>query len=325
MPLKKRQRYASTIERSALSQVLLLFLCIHLFVLIIIGRGFGKKPNSLPPTLSICDVTEISFDMTKFTLDEQLTYRGHVPPVKTSYAYGPYITKSGSTSIVKALQCASQRKKSVDLNAMGEKELDQYKFISVLRHPLERALAGFHQVEVFYQKKWINRTINERQLQWWNKTCLNSTWEGQSNVQPHACLGSHRKTTTERRLQRLNDFLNEIVEKGFWDQHVTPMTYLIASNRFHKRTTYFDIKHLNVLVDIILKSAGKKEYDIVFHEQKRGGIENGQDWVIKWDELVELAPKFESAQLAIGKLCRMYQSDVDCLPYDVQECKAINA
>lgn len=33
---------------------------------------------------------------------------------------------------------------------LDDAELDRYKFISVIRHPLERALAGLHQVEVFW-------------------------------------------------------------------------------------------------------------------------------------------------------------------------------
>lgn len=328
MPLKKKQR-----SLLAENRVAFLFFSCNIVAILQLLICFGRDLNSIeepipfppipfPPNVDICNVTQLFFDESKMTADAKSISRAHIPVNRTTnYAYGPFIAKSGSTSMMKSLQYAANDLRSRSIESMSEESLDQYQFLSVLRHPMERALAGFHQVEVFWNRNWINEPIRERQLTWWNKTCLNSTWTLKlTGSIDNPCRGTDPKTTTERRLRRLNDFLDEIGEKGYWDQHVMPITYLIASNRVSQRAKYFDIKYVNTLTTIISQAAGKDRF-FEFLYMQRGGMHNGMDWVFRWKELVTLATKFELAQSAIEKLCHLYQNDVSCLPYDVPECQ----
>ncbi len=156
-------------------------------------------------------------------------------------------------------------------------------------------------------------------LNWWNRTCLNSTYAADKKQNGrYPCTGSEPKTTTERRLQRLNDFLDEIEVKGFWDQHIAPMSYLIDTNPAKHRTTYFDIQYLNDLADLIVESSSKQK--TMFSNMERGNSDRGMDWVIKWKELVSLSSEQELARSAIEKMCHLYRADIECLPYEVSEC-----
>lgn len=243
-------------------------------------------------------------------------------PKNNSLAYAPFMTKSGSTTLVDALKRSTDNAPTISSEDMTEEELDGYTFFSVLRHPLERALAGIYQVEVSWLMDWIGGPISKFNLTWWDKTCLNSTWGGDRDAtRKYPCTGSHRQTTTERRLRRLNDFLDEVEEKGYWDQHIAPMTYLIATNKFRDRSSYFDIAYVGNLTNIMAQSA-RKEVKTAKHSMMRGDESNGQDWAFRWKELVALVPHHNLAKSAVTKLCHLYQHDVECLPYDIPECRS---
>ena len=63
-----------------------------------------------------------------------------------------------------SLKYASDNAQSLQIDNMNEESLDRYHFLSVLRHPIERALAGIHQVEVFWMMNWIDPVIDDTQL-----------------------------------------------------------------------------------------------------------------------------------------------------------------
>lgn len=270
------------------------------------------------PKLDVCDVRELSFNGPKMLLKH--VNHGFIPK-NGSIAYSPFMTKCSSTTLINGIKYATDDAPDVGAEVLSEEELRHYDFFSVLRHPMERALAGIHQVEIFWIMNWISGPIEEYNLTWWDKTCLNSTW-GENTIRKHPCKGSPRETTTERRLQRLNDLLDEVEEKGFWDQHIAPMTYLIATDKFSMRSSFFDIAYVNNLTSIIAQNAGKK---VKYPEtkMKRGDPSSGQDWVFKWKDLVTLMPHHELAKSAVAKLCNLYQNDVKCLTYDVPECTGI--
>ena len=267
--------------------------------------------------ITLCNVTKLSFDKDKMLAGQQSL--AFVPANGTThYAYGPWITKSGSTSLIESLKYASDNAPNIEANA-NEEIFDQYEFLSVLRHPMDRALAGVHQIEIFWLMNWIDGPITRFGLSWWNTTCLNSTYASEIKAKgKYQCMGTKPQSSTTQRLRRLNDFLEEVEEKGYWDQHITPMSYLISSNKFHSRAKYFDIKHVDRLTEIVALSAGKEGKR--HSSMKRGDSGQGMDWVLRWDELVTLSRSEELARLAIEKLCHLYQTDVTCLPYDVPEC-----
>lgn len=270
-----------------------------------------------PETITLCNVTMLSLDKDKMLAGQQSM--AFVPANGTThYAYGPWITKSGSTSLIESLKYASNNAPNIEATA-NEEIFDQYEFLSVLRHPMDRALAGYHQIEVFWLMNWIDGPITTFGLRWWNTTCLNSTYASDTKANgKYQCMGTKAQTTTTQRLRRLNDFLGEVEEKGYWDQHITPMSYLISSNKFHSRARYFDIGHVDRLTEIVALSAGKEGRR--HSSMKRGDSDQGMDWVTRWSELVTLSRNEELARVSIEKLCNLYQSDVKCLHYDVPEC-----
>mmetsp|Transcript_25754 Transcript_25754/g.54721 ORF Transcript_25754/g.54721 Transcript_25754/m.54721 type:complete len:685 (+) Transcript_25754:69-2123(+) len=282
----------------------------------------NQKPIDLKtydeiPTIKICDVMDLEFNSSR-----NIPFSGidlaYIPSNGTSFAYGPYITKASSTTIIKALKKASNNAPPIDISSTPDEILKKYRFFSVIRHPMQRVLSGIHQFEVFWILNWVAGKINQEGLTWWNKTCLNSTW-GSDTIRELPCQGTQPITTTESRLQRLNDFLDDITNRGFFDQHIAPMTHLIRINKIHPYADYFDIEHVSNIVQAICDASGKKEASITVH-MPRGNLSNGMDWVIFWDELVNLSLEHELAKNAMSKMCHLYRNDVECLPYDVPEC-----
>ena len=73
----------------------------------------------------------------------------HLPSHQAKIGYAPFFTKCGSTSAVDMME-AILGKDKVMPEPQGS-QLEGYTFVSFVRHPLERALAGYHQLEVFYR------------------------------------------------------------------------------------------------------------------------------------------------------------------------------
>ena len=279
-----------------------------------------QESTLFPPSINICNVDSLSFNTTKMIFNGQ--YMGYIPRNGTNYAYGPFITKSASTTVKSILQYIAGNTLDQRLEDMNETSLDEYKFISILRHPMDRALAGFHQIEVFWRLNWIDGAIDRPpHVSWWNQTCLNATYGVEAKAKgKYQCQGSLPETTTERRLQRLNDFLDELDEKGFWDQHITPVTYLISKNKLRHRATYYDLHSLDNVTYALEEISHKPKRS--FSLMKRGNENDGMDWIVKWNELVNMTTNGnELAKLALMKLCTLYRNDVQCLPYDIPECK----
>jgi len=126
------------------------------------------------------------------------------------------------------------------------------------------------------------------------QSCLNSTsWREEGSKYP----GSQHETTTKQRLQRLDNFLEEVEEKGSWDQHIAPMTYLIATKNKHSDcSSYFDIAHVINLTNIIAQSAGK-EVKMVMTGHSNEGISGSG------------TPIQPIARSAVTMSCHLYQHD----------------
>lgn len=214
----------------------------------------------------------------------------------------------------------------------------QYRFLSFLRHPLDRALAGYHQVEVFVHFGWFNLQIEEFNLTWWNKTCLNTTYgDDLAGERKYNCTGSPPAKDRQTILQRFNDFLSDIETKGFTDQHVTPMTYILSTSEAYMagRSLLFDLRQLtdigNALHESFLNEPAPQQPPRM--HRPHGEDDKGEMvWVIQRHELLQWVNEEEEgrddgnhnthglAQQALEKLCRLYHHDVTCLPYDVPEC-----
>ena len=78
-----------------------------------------------------------------------LSYRIFDHPSKM--AYGQQITKTGSTSSKKAQKYTLNMTDNDILKPDNWGPFDQYNFYTFIRNPVERFLAGFHQIEVFWR------------------------------------------------------------------------------------------------------------------------------------------------------------------------------
>jgi len=99
------------------------------------------------PKIDICNVSELSFNISKMSLK---SISGAFIPKNGRIAYAPFMTKCSSTTLINEIKYSTDNAPDISSEDLGEEELHRYAFFSVLSHPLERALAGIHQIEVFW-------------------------------------------------------------------------------------------------------------------------------------------------------------------------------
>lgn len=280
--------------------------------------------------------------------------------------YGPWVTKAGSTSA--RLMLSEMANASLDsgsvLNALTESLLHQYLFISFVRHPLERALAAHHQMEVFFHNGWLTKTIEKYDLRWWNSHCpINvAAYRNDSNGPGTEMISNKYKcipkmpptaaTVTEVALRRLLVFLEEVSSIGFYDQHITPMSYLMATSPVlaSQHALMFDIKSMFKVEEVLSRYTGGLRWNRTVEKSRDSMNKTIFPWILKWNELVSLSQGMRTdskpgdplshfplqspiltgqsvlanlASRAIELLCSLYKDDIHCFPYDIPECKLL--
>ena len=111
-------------------------------------------------------------------------------------------------------------------------------------------------------------------------------------------------------MQRLLDFLDEIEAIGFYDQHITPLTSLMASSPVQKATSLiFDIGRMQDVGRVLGEHTGNswQPTEALLTSMSTNKVQ-GQDemqWIVKWKELVE--SKLPVAAKALRKLCDLYE------------------
>ena len=302
-----------------------------------------------PKRLNVCNSLKLEFNETQMTgkIDQSnFQIFDHISKI----AYGPKITKIGSTSSTTMLQ------KILNVTGDTEKEsirslnsLENYAFFAFVRHPMSRFLAGFHQIEVFWRMNWISGLIDEFDLQWWNKFCISTPPGGYlERDDKHLCTGSDPQSDVVTRLGRLNVFLDDIDRVGYFDQHIMPISYQLSISALSTELSlelqprYFDLGSMDDLSDVIATVImghpleGSDKYRQMSRPKKAGDSSSNEKmpWAISWSELTMIASstggeediveirKEEQllAQKIIKKMCRLYENDVECLPYDIPEC-----
>mmetsp|Transcript_14647 Transcript_14647/g.22887 ORF Transcript_14647/g.22887 Transcript_14647/m.22887 type:complete len:293 (-) Transcript_14647:212-1090(-) len=282
----------------------------------------------------------------------------HTPKRKNNglkLGYGPFLPKSGSTSSVKML-----KKLGVEAGPSDDTVFTDHTFFTFLRHPLDRALAGYHQIEVFYHLGWIDAPIRKYNLQWWKTSCFNTTY-GEGMETTFRCTGNVTMQHTKERLLRFNHFLDEIAMIGFYDEHITPLTYLIESSpvthQAVKKPLVFDLQNFDVVKDVFTnlnafaESRKLQDFDTamaVFRNEvmanattesntRRNRLKSspremvrpknkeaekeGMHWIISQEDLVEwVNNSVPGASEALSKLCHMYRQDIECFSSYESSC-----
>jgi len=312
-----------------------------------VNNHFAGKPsladatktllNIHPDRLKICNLATLDFDETKMIGNIDLSYR--IFDHSSKLAYGPQITKTGSTSSKKAQKYMLNVTDNDILKPDNWGPFDQYNFYTFIRNPVERFLAGFHQIEVFWRMNWFSSNIDKFELQWWNQSCGakgNSSYEVLDKK--HLCTGSEPQLNVAVRIGRLNAFLDDIARVGYFDQHIMPITYQFFSNPLFQEKSQdlhpsiFDVHSMDELGDSLSavirghKLSQREKFRYV-ERNKIVGMDDAMPWVMSWKELKKVASEKDNnaearlAKAVIEKICILYEHDVRCLPYDIPECK----
>jgi len=221
-------------------------------------------------------------------------------------------------------------------------------FMSYLRHPLDRFLAGYHEMERFLRLGWISALVRNH-TSWWNFNCLNTTWPQlppQPNKPEMRCNGTAKSNSVATRLKRLITFLEVTQRFGFLDQHYAPLTYLIKENPVYQDgadVRFFDLRNASAVFDRVRKHF-LKQFNVSKVPSERlskGPMARNVDaktrakwpWIVEWGELKGLATGASEdgrgasvegalAKRALRLMCDLYRADVVCFgaSFPVPEC-----
>ena len=263
--------------------------------------------------LKICNYTTLKHYKTMSIAHED---QNNVFTNPLNISYYPLMRKTGSTSMTVFL-------KQFQLSGIPVTEAvaQGYSFISIINHPLIRALAGYYQIEVFFTMGWINGIIEKHDIRWWNKTCKAYTNFGEQHRKYH-CMGTPKSSDRKTKLQSLVDFFEEVKEKGFWDPHILPQSRVL----YEAFKTSGVVSHTYEMknIDAIMTEVSEKFNRTYVRVKHMGG--NKLDWSVSWPELVSISKSTNSheqhlAKKAINLLCLLYQADIACISnYVIPEC-----
>jgi hypothetical protein len=290
-----------------------------------------NKTVELPRTLKICDYHTLEFNQS-LVLPKYFRNQFVLPSHPAHIGYAPWLTKCGSTKFVQMLDHLF----GTDFERLQSLPEDQSNFtlISFIRHPLKRALAGYHQFELFMRKGWIEGTIAP--LMTYHKLyCLDSLWGCDSKGIKSVCncTGSEPSNSNKSRIRRLNGFLDDIQRIGFVDQHITPLSLQLQAHPA-RNPLIFDINDImnvsNVLSVALNRPLPSDEKPMSRNTTARDyskpySPSDGKAWMVLWDELLFWKEDMPEAAEAIRKLCHLYRQDVDCFSeaYNIPECNNV--
>ena len=260
-------------------------------------------------------------------------------------AYAPYLTKCGSTTMKDILNDLSNHTMYyVNRPPVSDEILRQYTFLSFLRHPIDRALSGYHQLERVLRLGYLDKMIEKYNLRWWNTSCIDSPYGlSTTKKQKYECTATRPSKTLSARLSRLNAFLDELIRLGSFDQHTAPLTMLMQRNPVKRvvpntRSFYFNLDDITA-VHQALSRHYNRPYTPVGPKMSRSEslIAQQYTWIVTWKELLDEANITSStftsssrhtsnnppslAGTVLQKLCEFYRHDVECLPFEVPECR----
>jgi hypothetical protein len=283
-----------------------------------------------PLTISTCDVQKIRFIRSRFLrIANPSIYSGpepHVPGLRVGYA--PWITKGGSSSarnLLNSVLGVNSSDRGSVTSTLTLDMLHKMVFLSYVRNPVERALAGYHQMELFFQSGWLDNDIELYGLQWWKHHCPNTTL-GRSNSIYSCGYTDTDRSSTEHALLRLLVYFNEVSSLGFYDQHITPMTYLLATNPVSgsSRSLLFDVSSMSKVAQV-LTGFTNQQWDGTVVNHRTGLDKAKYPWMFTWKDLVRISHGDDSATATLASravliICELYRDDIGCFPYTVSEC-----
>jgi hypothetical protein len=285
--------------------------------------------SNFPRPLQICNITKLKFDESKLYQISNPIALYH-RDASINVAYGPLLTKCGTTTVKEMLSYISN---STLYYANFPREIPTKKirkniYFSFLRHPLDRILAGHHQVERLLREHPMQFSVFHQKfhLTWWNTSCIEDSGYSDASENPFICTGTKPASDFQARFGRLNSFLDDQIRVGFFDQHTTPMVSLIATNDIFRRNAsvyYFNLDDIARFSHALSSMYNRPVYDAKGKQRMSrttGSKVHHYKWIVTWDEILKEAKTESLAQEVLRKLCTLYRQDVECFPFQVQEC-----
>ena len=285
--------------------------------------------SNFPPQLKVCNISHLKFNQSKVYRPSSPIALHHKDGTIDA-VYGPLLTKCGTTTVKKLLNTVANDTMYY-LNYpkdVNDKIVQRNIFFTFLRHPLDRILAGYHQVERLLRSypdryvPWVKRN----KISWWNSSCIDTTYGEKLGNGPTrlVCTATEPASDFQARFARLDAFLDDQLRVGFFDQHTTPMASLISSSEVFKRANtilYFNLDHIEEFSKAFSKRYNRPMYNTEAKLMSRNiGAVHQYKWIVTWDEVMEKRGTEPLAQEVLRKLCLLYRHDVECFPYRVPEC-----
>ena len=242
-------------------------------------------------------------------------------------AWIPSIRKCGSASLTKFFAHVKNTIGNIAPDSMihpkvwNDRQIAELFFqFTVVRDPLRRFLSGAHQLFVFHYMGWAGGMEKKWGIEYGKRTCFDTNFGKDRN----SCTPPYSTA-----LDGLEAILDDIERVGFFNEHIAPMTYSIATSRGITDTDnhfLFDISSLSDLFTAMSRqlyneSESSARYQRANHHSM---ARHANPWIIRKERLLELSKTNCTAKRIVQRICRLYREDYACLPYKLPEaCEGV--
>ncbi|EGB02932.1 hypothetical protein AURANDRAFT_68435, partial [Aureococcus anophagefferens] len=270
----------------------------------LLGDGALLLPLCLSRAASFlrarCDVTNVTDARFKRVAPQPL--QGWAVP-DSDVVVGPLPCKTGSTTL---RDFVIDRRGGVEI-----KGLDAFRaaaargaaLYSSARHPVERFVSGYRQLDVFYKMGWIQKS-------WFTGACR-LTWP-EDWCEPSYALraGAERPglasdvATQYRRLER---FVADVERCGFFNKHIMPMA--LSFNQGLDMRDYDFLRTDDLAADLAAALPGAGAAGVAMRT-------GGSRWAKRMaaDAADARSPHRALARSLLARICDLVRVDLDCFP-----------
>lgn len=191
---------------------------------------------------------------------------------------------------------------------------------TVVRDPLERFLAGVHQLYTMFRMGWLGTLLRRTGAQYWKGVCFNSTFGANHTYIHLRCTNGYSHP-----VDLIDGVLDDIDRIGFFDEHIVPMSHTIAvSTAFRKESSLLfdigDVSRIESGLNRVLYSKTNRSnayrIPVARRMARTDPAHEKHPWVISASDLLKLAINSTSkARHVVQRFCKIYETEYECLPY----------